>query len=122
MCYPIVETGAIVFNATRKSDIDLLGNIQNSFTRKLIIRCLQWIAIYFLMVLSSLRFWPPITKQAKKMADVTMMYKILVRKPSINTGNSVNGTLTKSVTGKLKLRISIAKSRVRSDFLNYIIL
>lgn len=120
---PIVESGTTVFNPTKKKDIDLLESVQNNFTRKLMMRCYSMNysliprgpqrSVFF--GLSSLR-------TRRKTADLLMMYKILANKLSINAQEFFEGTLTRSVRGKLKLRTSIARTRVRSDFLTYRIL
>lgn len=120
---PIVETGTTVFNPSRNRDIDLLESVQNSFTRKLMIRCFS--VDYSSIPSGSQRsefFGLPSLKNRRKTADIVMMYKILSRKLSINPEDFFEGMLTKSVRGKLKLRVSIAKSRIRSDFLTYRVL
>lgn len=120
---PIVESGTTVFNPTKKKDADLLESVQNNFTRKLMMRCysMDYNQIphgpqrSLLFGLSSLR-------NRRRTADLLMMYKILANKLNINALEFVDGMLTRSVRGKLKLRISIARTRVRSNFLTYRIL
>lgn len=55
----------------------------------------------------------------RKVTDFIMLYKILASKLSTNPTDFFDGVLPKSMRGKLKLRVSVAKSRIRCDFLTY---
>lgn len=108
-----------MFNPAMKKDIDLLESIQNSFTRKLVMRC-------FSIDHNIIRKGPqradlfglPSLKNRRKDAYI-MMYKIFAENVFIDPTDFFGGILTRSVRGKLKLRVSVTKSRVRSDFLTY---
>lgn len=117
---PIVESGTTVFNPTRKKDIDLLESIQNSFTRKLMMRCFP---VSYDMVPNgpqrSELFGLPSLVSRRRRADLIMMFKILTKKLNNDTEELLDGELTRSVRRKLKLRVPVAKSRLRTDFLTY---
>lgn len=117
---PIVESGITVFNPTKKKDIELLESVQNSFTRKLMMRCfsMNYDQIPHASQRSVLLGLPSL-KNRRKAADRVMMFKIISNKLSVNPTDFFDGALTRSVRGKLKLRVSVAKTRVRSDFLTY---
>lgn len=55
----------------------------------------------------------------RRRADLIMMFKILTKKLNNDTEEFLDGELTRSVRGKLKLRVPVAKSRLRTDFLTY---
>lgn len=58
-------------------------------------------------------------KNRTKIDDFVMMCKIPANKVSIEPAKFFDGVLTTSARGKQKLRVSVAKTRIRSDFLTY---
>lgn len=55
----------------------------------------------------------------EKIKDLVAMYKNISKKLCINLTDIFDETQTRSVWGRLKHRVSDAKTRVRSDFLTY---
>lgn len=61
----------------------------------------------------------PFFVEEQNAADFVMMLKIVAAKISVHPTNRkfFDGLLTRSVRGRLELRVSVTKSRIRSDFL-----
>lgn len=117
---PIVENGVTVFNPVKRKDIDFLEGVQNSFTRKLVMRCfgLKYAQVPCGAERSKLLGLSSLSNRRRK-ADLLMMFKILSGKLSIRPIDFFGAPLTRTVRGKLGLRVPMARSRVRANFLTY---
>lgn len=71
--------------------------------------------ILFQAVLNGLT--PFFAEEWKKVAVFITMYKIVKKKVSVDATKFFDGFLRRPITGKLKLRVSTAKSRVSSESL-----
>lgn len=117
---PMVECGTTVFNPSKRKNILLLENVQNSFTRKLMMRCYG--NNYYQMPNGAERaemLGLPSLFIRRKRADLLMMFKILTGRVSINPLNFFGTRLTRNIRGKLRLYVSVAKSRARASFFTY---
>lgn len=117
---PVLESGTSVFNPFKKKDIALLESVQNNFTRKLFLRC-------FGTNYDNIPRGPDRAKQLKlpclrsrrKMIDMTMMFKILTNRISIDPTLFFGAPLTTNRRGNLRLYLPVPKSQARSNFLTY---
>ena len=114
---PILESATTVFSPYKKKDICLLESAQNSFTRKLIMRCsgLSYELIpngeerckqLGLLSLASRR----------KTNDIIMAFKILTGRANIDCGGFFVLMSSRTRGGRLKLHAPLAKTQIRASF------
>ncbi|EYC10127.1 hypothetical protein Y032_0057g2777 [Ancylostoma ceylanicum] len=120
---PVVESGITISNPFKKKDINLLESVQNSFTRKLMMRCF---GMNYDQVPNGEKrckiLGLPTLQSRRIVADLTMTFKILKGKLSSNLTEFFEVSMTRTIIGKLKLNVPVARLRARSKFLTYRVL
>ncbi|XGW28756.1 hypothetical protein V3C99_008503 [Haemonchus contortus] len=112
---PIVESGTSVFFPFKKKDVQLLESVQNSFTRKLILRCS---ALSFKSLPSGVerrhRYALPSLTHRRHVNDLVMAFKILTGRVAVDSADFF--TLVKSRTrgSTVKIRFPIVRTQVRA--------
>ncbi|EYB87808.1 hypothetical protein Y032_0257g414 [Ancylostoma ceylanicum] len=114
---PIVECGTTVFSPFTKKDIDLLESVQNSFARKLMFRCST---VRYSLIPNGyerrkqLGLFSLHSRRLKN--DLIMAFKILKGEMSVEPRDFFDLTPSRTRGAHFKLRVSVAKTQVRSKF------